>query len=173
MLTKAKATVADYRKLPEGAKYQLIDGEIIEMPSPTLKHQQIAMSLARQIGNIAFEKQNGTALFAPMDVFLTQENTFQPDILFVLNEHADRLQPDGVHGPPDLVIEILSPSTGYYDLKKKFQVYERYGVQEYFIVDPEDLEVVGYRSNGGRFHEFLREKGRFTSQVLDGEILFA
>lgn len=173
MLTKAKATVADYRKLPEGAKYQLIDGEIIEMPSPTLKHQQIAMSLARQMGNIAFEKQNGTALFAPMDVFINEENTFQPDLLFVRHQHAGRLQPDGVHGPPDLVIEILSPSTGYYDMKKKFQVYERYGVQEYFIVDPEDLEVVGYRRDGGRFHEFLREKGKITSGVLDGEIVFA
>jgi Uma2 family endonuclease len=172
MLTKTKATVADYRKLPEGAKYQLIDGEIIEMPSPTLKHQQIAMSLARQIGYIAFEKQNGTALFAPMDVFLSEENTFQPDILFVRNEHADRLQPDGVHGPPDVVIEILSPSTGYYDMKKKFQVYEKYGVQEYFIVDPEDLEVVGYRSSGGKFHEFHRESGRLASEVFEGEILF-
>lgn len=172
MLTKAKATVADYRKLPEGAKYQLIDGEIIEMPSPTLQHQQIAMSLARQIGNIAFEKRNGTVLFAPMDVFLSEENTFQPDLLFVLHEHADRLQSDGVHGPPDLVIEILSPSTGYYDMKKKFQVYEKFGVPEYFIVDPEDLEVVGYRNTGGRFHEFLREKGKITSEVLNGEIAF-
>jgi Uma2 family endonuclease len=173
MLTKAKATVADYRKLPEGAKYQLIDGEIIEIPSPGLKHQLIAVSLVRQIGNLAFEKQNGTVLLAPMDVFLSEENVFQPDILFVRNEHEDRLQPDGVHGPPDVVVEILSPATGYYDMKKKFQVYERSGVQEYFIVDPEDLEVVGYRSNDGKFHEFLREKGRFTSQLLDGEITFA
>jgi Uma2 family endonuclease len=173
MLTKAKATVADYRKLPEGAKYQLIDGEIVEMPSPTLKHQKIVVSLVTQMNNIASQKQNGTVLITPMDVFLSEENTFQPDILFVLHEHADRLQSDGVHGPPDVVIEILSPSTGYYDMKKKFQVYEKYGVQEYFIVDPEDLEVVGYRSNDGRFHEFLREKGRFTSQLLDGEILFA
>ncbi len=82
------------------------------------------------MGNLAFEKQNGTVLFAPMDVFLSEEHTFQPDILFGLHEHADRLQPAGVHGPPDLVIEILSPSTGYCDIKKKFQVYERFGVQE-------------------------------------------
>ncbi len=55
------------------------------------------MALVTQIGNVAFEKQNGTALLAPMDVFLSEENTFQPDILFVLNEHEDRLQPGGVH----------------------------------------------------------------------------
>lgn len=172
MLTKTKATVADYRKLPEGAKYQLIDGEIIEMPSPSLKHQQIVVSLVTQMNIIAFNKQNGTVLIAPMDVFLSEENTFQPDLLFVRKEHTDRLQPDGVHGPPDVVIEILSPSTGYYDMKKKFQVYEKYGVQEYFIVDPEDLEVVGYRNSGGKFHEFLRESGRIASEVLGGEILF-
>jgi Uma2 family endonuclease len=83
------------------------------------------------------------------------------------------LRPDGVHGPPDVVVEILSPSTGYYDMKKKFQVYERSGVQEYFIVDPEDLEVVGYRNNRGKFNEFLREKGKITSAVLGGEILFS
>ncbi len=173
MLTKKKATVDDYRKLPEGAKYQLIDGEIIEMPSPTLKHQQIAMSLARQMGNIAFEKQNGTVLFAPMDVFLEDDNTCQPDILFVLNEHADRLKQDGIYGPPDLIIEILSPSTGYYDLKKKFQVYEKYGVREYFIIDPEDNEVVGYRHDNGKYHEFTRQTGRFRSEVLGNEITFA
>jgi len=173
MLTKTKATVADYRKLPEGGKYQLIDGEIIEMPSPTLKHQQIAMSLARQMGNIAFEKQNGTVLFAPMDVFLEDDNTYQPDILFVLNEHADRLKQDGIYGAPDLIVEILSPSTGYYDLKKKFQVYERFGVREYFIIDPEDDEAVGYRHENGKYHEFTRRTGRFRSEVLGGEIVFA
>ncbi len=173
MPIKAKATVADYRKLPEGAKYQLIDGEIIEMPSHTLKHQLIAVSLVRQIGNIVFEKQNGTVLILPMDVFLSEENVVQPDLLFVRNERADRLQPDGVHGPPDMVIEILSPYTGYYDMKKKFQVYEKSGVQEYFIVDPEDLQVVGYRNSGGKFHEFHRESGRLASEVLGGEILFA
>ncbi len=57
-------------------------------------------------------------------------------------------------------------------MKKKFQVYERYGVQEYFIVDPEDIEVEGYRSSGGRLHEFLREKGKLVFQVLNGTLVF-
>lgn len=117
------------------------------------------MSLVSQMGNVAFEKQHETVLFAPTDVFLSEENTFQPDILFVVNEHADLLQLDGVHGPPDVVIETPSASTGYYDTKKKFQVYEGFGVQEYFIVDPEDLAVLDCRSSSGRFHEFLRRKG--------------
>jgi Uma2 family endonuclease len=178
MTIKTRATVADYRKLPEGAKYELIDGEIIEkenpdMPGPKIRHQALSARLVIGLGRHIAENGLGLLLHAPADVYFDAENAFQPAILFVAEEKVEALvQEDGVYGAPDLVIEILSPSTGYYDLKSKFQVYEKYGVQEYFIVDPKDDEVIGYRNEGGRFSEFFRERGRLRSALLDCEISF-
>lgn len=178
MITKTRATVADYRKLPEGAKYELIDGEIIEkenpnMPGPKIRHQAVSTRLVIGLGRHIVENGLGLLLHAPADVYFDAENAFQPDILFVAEGRVETLvQEDGVYGAPDLVIEILSPSTGYYDLKSKFQVYEKYGVREYFIVDHKDDEVIGYRNEGGRFGEFFRERGRLRSELLNCEISF-
>ncbi len=142
MIIKTKATVEDYRKLPEGAKYELIDGEIIErenpnMPSPRILHQELSADLMRILGNLVHEKQRGNLLHAPTDVYLDAENVVQPDILFIETSRVAQLRKeDGIYGAPDLIIEILSPSTGYYDLKKKFHLYERHGIKEYFVIDP-------------------------------------
>jgi Uma2 family endonuclease len=176
MTIKTRATVADYRKLPEGAKYELIDGEIIEkenpnMPGPRIRHQALSTRLVIGLGRHIVENGLGLLLHAPADVYFDAENAFQPDILFVAEERIEALvREDGVYGAPDLVIEMLPPSTGYYDLKSKFQVYEKYGVQEYFIVDPKDDEVIGYRNEGSRFNEFFRERGRLRSELLGCEI---
>lgn len=72
---------------------------------------------------------------APYEVYLDDENIFQPDIIVVLNDHLNLIKRKGLYGPPDLVIEILSSSTAKYDQEKKKSVYERYGVQEYWIVE--------------------------------------
>lgn len=79
-----------------------------------------------------------------MDVYLEDENIFQPDILFISNENQHVIEEDGIHGAPDLVIEILSPGTAKYDLMKKKDVYERRGDKEYWIVNPETKLVQGY-----------------------------
>jgi Uma2 family endonuclease len=178
MTTKTRATVADYRKLPEGARYELVDGEIIEKenpdrPGPRIKHQAISTRLVIGLGRHIVEDGLGLLLHAPADVYFDEENAYQPDILLVSEERVDTLvKEDGVYGAPDLVIEILSPSTGYYDLKSKFQVYEKHGVREYFIVDPKDDEVIGYRNQGGTFNQFFRQRGRLRSALLDCEISF-
>ncbi len=178
MITKTRATVADYRKLPEGAKYELVDGEIIErenpdMPGPKIKHQALSTRLVIGLGRHIVENGLGLLLHAPADVYFDEENAFQPDLLFIAETRvATLVREDGVYGAPDLVIEILSPSSAYYDLKSKFQVYEKYGVREYFIVDPKDNEVTGYRNEGGTFNQFFRERGRLRSALLECEISF-
>ncbi len=178
MITKTRATVADYRKLPEGAKYELVDGEIIEkanpdMPGPKIKHQALSTRLVIGLGRHIAENGLGLLLHAPADVYFDEENAFQPDLLFIAEARVETLvREDGVYGAPDLVIEILSPSTAYYDLKSKFQVYEKYGVREYFIVDPKDDEVIGYRNEGGTFNQFFRERGRLQSALLVCEVSF-
>jgi Uma2 family endonuclease len=178
MITKTRATVADYCKLPEGAKYELVDGKIIQkenpsMPGPKIRHQALSTRLIVGLGRHIVENGLGLLLHAPADVYFDEENAFQPDILFISEERMGTLvKEDGVYGAPDLVIEILSPSTAYYDPKSKFQVYEKYGVREYFTVDPKDNEVIDYRNNQARLGEFFRERGRLWSELLDCAVSF-
>ena len=129
--TRTKLTYADYAKLPEGAPYQLIDGELVLSPSPTIYHQRISMRLGRALSLFVEAHGLGEVLAAPMDVCLSETNTFQPDLLFVSNARASIVGGPYVEGAPDLVVEILSPSTAYYDLRKKKQVYAASGVGEY------------------------------------------
>ena len=128
--------IKDYKLLPEGAPYQLIEGELIMTPAPNPRHQIISANIFKRLSQFTDEKQAGMALYSPVDVYLEEENAFQPDIVFISKMRQDIIKQDGIYGAPDMVIEILSPSTAYYDIKKKFKVYERYGVKEYWIVDP-------------------------------------
>ena len=141
---KRKYTEKDYQLLEEGAPFQLINGDLIMSPSPTPYHQLLSGRLFFLIQS-HLEKINsgGICLYAPMDVRLDEENIFQPDLLYIVEERKEELMIDRISGAPDLVVEILSPSTAYYDLKQKKGFYERYGVKEYLIVDPvrRDAEV--------------------------------
>ena len=168
MELKTKATVKDYKKLPEGSPYQLIEGELVMSPVPKPIHQIVSGNLFEALRK--FLKDKGILLYAPVDVYLDEENAFQPDLLFISEERKDILKEDGVYGAPDLVVEILSPSTAYYDLRKKKEVYERTGVKEYWIVDPEMKSVEVYVNEEGKFRLFqeLKEKGSIRSQIIEG-----
>ena len=130
-------TYEDYAQLPEGAPYQLIDGELVMSPSPTPTHQRILFSLSVALHLFVKEHDLGQVLIAPMDVYLSETDTPQPDILFIAKARLEIIGEKYVDGAPDLVMEILSPSTAYYDLKKKKRLYEASGVKEYWIVDGE------------------------------------
>ena len=107
-----------------------------------------------------------------MDVYLDKENVFQPDILFVSKENLLRIERDGIHEAPDLIIEILSPSNAYNDFATKLHVYEKYGVREYFIVDPDTKEVIAYSLLKKKFKEEYRETGIIVSKILKQEFRF-
>jgi Uma2 family endonuclease len=106
---------------------------------------------------------------APLDVFVTDINIFQPDLALVLNEHRSRVTECGIEGPPDLVVEIISPSTARYDEGSKRKVYERAGVQEFWLVRPELREIVKYSlassQTAGTSHS---GKSKLRSTVLSG-----
>ena len=146
MLTaeKKRYTAAEYEMLEEGAPFQLINSDLIMSPSPLFIHQQIALNIAVKI-KLFLEKigSEGEVIIAPMDVKLDEENIFQPDLLYISAERKGELIKDRIEGAPDLIIEILSPSTAYYDLRQKKDIYEKYGVKEYIIVDPipQDAEL--------------------------------
>jgi Uma2 family endonuclease len=168
---KEKAySIEDYKRLPEGSPYQLIKGELIMTPAPKPIHQIILSNIFERLR--AWTKTNdlGLVLPAPVDVFADKENALQPDIIFVSKKQMNLLKDDGLYGVPDLVVEILSPSSGYYDLRDKFYVYEEKGVKEYWIVDYNLRELEIYENKDGKFLSYikLKEKGTATSKVLEG-----
>ncbi|RYE34722.1 MAG: Uma2 family endonuclease [Sphingobacteriaceae bacterium] len=132
-----KYTEADYNLLEEGAPFQLINGDLIMSPAPIAYHQILSGRLFKLIDNhVEKYDPNGICLYAPIDVVLDDENIFQPDLIYISAERKTELLQNRIMGAPDLVIEILSPSTAYYDLRQKKDIYERYGVKEYLIIDP-------------------------------------
>jgi len=163
-------TYEDYQSLPEGAPYQLIGGELILTPAPSIYHQIISGKLQFKLRAFVTEQNLGLILYAPVDVYLGETETFQPDILFIAKERMGIVEPARINGAPDLVVEILSPATAYYDLRKKFKVYERYGVKEYWIVDTEDKSVQVFVHRDGKLvlDQESGAAGEVYSRLLSG-----
>ncbi len=156
---KKKYTEADYQLLEEGAPFQLINGELVMSPSPTPFHQLLSIRLSSMI-QFYLEKADskGICLYAQMDVKLDEENIFQPDLIYISGERKAELLHDRIIGAPNLVIEILSPSTANYDVNQKKGFYERYGVKEYLIIDPKYFYAEIYILTENKFE--LQQKGK-------------
>lgn len=171
LIKEKRLTIEYYKILPEGAPYQLIEGELVMTPAPSPRHQIILGNIVEKIR--LFVREKGMAIFSPVDVYLDDENAFQPDMIFISNERMEIIKKDGIHGAPDLVIEILSPSTALYDLREKFRVYERTGVQEYWIVDPDIKSIEIYTRQKGHFLLTTKaeDKGKIESVLLKGLVL--
>lgn len=170
-LTKEKRLNLNYYKLlPEGAPYQLIEGELIMTPAPNPMHQIISSMLFKRLSHFVDTTKTGIVLYSPIDLYLDDENAFQPDLILILNEKKGIIKEDGIYGPPDLVIEVISPSTASYDIREKFRVYERSGVKEYWIVDPQMSSVEIYFNEDGHFSLITKVEGggRFESLLLKG-----
>lgn len=160
-------TVDDYLSMGElSTPCQLINGELIMSPSPTPYHQIV-------LGNLydVFKKEvrqtNGLVLFAPVDLYVDKRNVLQSDLLFL----SDRkhLTKRGIEGPPDLIVEIISPSNSYTDRYEKKESYLKFGVREFWIVDPANktLEIY-YTTNWDKPQLYLAGDGLVVSNVLPG-----
>lgn len=161
-------TYKDYAALPEGAPYQLIGGELVLTPAPGTYHQVVSMKLEFEMARYVLERNLGLVLYAPVDVYLGETDTYQPDLIFISRERMHIIEPARINGAPDLVVEILSPATAYYDLRKKFRVYERCGVREYWVVDPEEKVIEVFALKEGKFVLVQRAEG--TGEVSSGVI---
>lgn len=118
---------------------ELINGEVVAMSSsPTFNHNRVASRIYRAFENY-LEGKRCTAIADGTDLYLTQEDRFIPDMMVVCDR--DKIRRDGVHGAPDLVVEVLSPSTARNDRMHKKAVYEACGVREYWLVDPENRTI--------------------------------
>ena len=138
---KTKLTYEDYSKTPEWERYELIDGELTELTSPRIAHQRFLAKLYRFVSAFVEDNQLGEIFFAPTDVVLDDTSTFQPNLFFVSNERADIITPENIQGAPDLVVEILSPSTQSRDWGIKRDLYARHGVKEYWVASTDEERV--------------------------------
>ncbi|MGH7232819.1 MAG: Uma2 family endonuclease [Nitrospiraceae bacterium] len=133
-----KLTYQDYLLLPEdGKRYEIIEGDLYMTPAPTTRHQIIVARLSHVLMTYLESHQIGTVLTAPCDVVLSDTDIFQPDLLLVLNEGSARITEKNIQGPPDLIIEILSPGTAARDQELKRKRYEHFAVGEYWLIDPD------------------------------------
>jgi Uma2 family endonuclease len=140
-----RQTYEDFLKFPDdGLRHELIDGEHVVTPSPVSWHQRLASRLIVALGKHLEAEPVGEVFGAPFDVILSEHDVVEPDVLYVSNERREIVR-DWVHGAPDLVIEILSPATRRRDELQKRDLYDRYGVREYWIVDPDGEAVTAYR----------------------------
>ena len=163
-------TYEDFLLFPEdGKRHELMEGEHYVTPSPNTRHQTISSALHRILGPFIHEHRLGVLFAAPMDVVLSDIDVVEPDLLFVASARKTIIQEPHIHGAPDLVIEILSERTRKVDEVTKRKLYERYGVQEYWIVDPELELVKVYRLTGeryGRGIEVTKEGGEVLTTPL-------
>ncbi len=166
---KTRYTAEDYMLLEEGAPFQLIDYDLIMSPSPSPYHQRISFELSIQLGIfLRATKNKGYAASAPLDIFFDNGNIVQPDLIYISESRKPELVKNKIQGAPDLVIEILSPSNGYYDLRQKKDIYEKYGVAEYIIIDPiqQSVEVHVLKDNAFFIDQKVKLPGSFYSLVL-------
>ena len=168
--TTMKRTYADYLETSDDERYELLHGELVMAPAPLTDHQMVVMELGSQLHTFVKDRGLGAVLSAPTDVVLSDTDVVQPDILFVSNERAHSITPENIQGAPDLVVEILSPSTAERDRSVKFELYAQHGVQEYWIVNPDARTITVFLLNEGEFEEVdtYSEGETLTSPMLAG-----
>jgi Uma2 family endonuclease len=166
-----RTAVEVFEMLPEGTLAEVINNTIYMSPSPTFQHQDTSMELGSAIHAYAKEKKLGKCIASPVDVYLDKKNIVQPDILFISTANLPIIKDNKIKGVPDLVIEILSINRKY-DLEDKKNLYERFGVKEYFIVDPISKETFSYYHDGEKYILEESKKGRVKSKLLKKTFAF-
>ncbi len=167
-----KLTYDDFVHFPDdGKRHELIDGEHYVTPSPNQKHQQIVTTLVGLLWGHLELTRFGKVFVAPFDVLFSDFDVLEPDLLYISESRLDQVLTDkNVRGAPDLVVEVGSPSTRRRDEKLKYQVYERFGVAEYRVVDP-DLDVVKVHSLVDGRYVKARELSLDNGDVLTTPLL--
>jgi len=165
-------SVDDFLKLPDdGCNYELIDGVVVMSPSPTPEHQHVTMKIAAQIEWFLRDHPVGIVL-PEIDVHIGQGPTggdlvYRPEIVFIRAERLRGMR-ERIVGAPDVVVEVISRGSRRMDTETKKDDYERFGVREYWLIDPEREAMTFYRLDHARFVEVSPERNTFTSEAIPG-----
>jgi Uma2 family endonuclease len=162
-------TIDDLADFPDdGMRREIVTGELVVTPAPTPVHQIISGRLITLLTRYVEDNKLGYVFPAPVDVRLSPHDIVEPDIVFVSNERKDMVLATCIEGPPDLVVEVLSPSTRRMDLVRKRALYARSGISEYWIVDPERRTLEIHRLLDGMYQVMASEQGVHRSVVISG-----
>jgi Uma2 family endonuclease len=152
MLIGTRLNYEDYCLLPNnGKRYEIIDGELFVTPSRLWRHQNVLTNLLYYLVDFVKKHDLGKVYPAPFDVVFSQYDVVEPDILYVSKARASVTTEKNIQGAPDLVVEILSESTAKIDRTTKLKLYARYGVAEYWVVDPATCSAEIYRPVPGGY----------------------
>jgi Uma2 family endonuclease len=161
-----------FELLPLGLNCELINDTIFISPSPLFAHQDLCDELTSLIRTFVKTTDLGKCVSSPIDVYLSDTNVFQPDMIYIAKENLHIVKQGKVKGAPDLVIEILSQSNKKSDLVTKKAVYEKTGVKEYFVVNPLNKEVIAFYLKNGKFEKAAAVKSKVKSKLLQTTFTF-
>ena len=173
---RTRATYEDYLNTPDEVRYELLDGELVRHLTPPLVHQRTLADLAVPMHIFVEQHDLGDVFMRPLDVVLWEDgeaDVVEPDILFISAARAGIITEANVQGAPDLVVEVLSPSTESLDKGYKRELYARHGVGEYWLVDPDARTVTVLRLGDGEY-DTVATYGpgqALTSLTLEGLII--
>ena len=166
-----RLTYEDYLLFPDdGKRHEIIEGDHYMTPAPRRKHQRVSGRLFVALSGFTASRRLGEVYAAPFDVVLSDENVVQPDLLFLSAARAGISTEDNIQGAPDLIVEILSESSRKKDEVTKRKLYERFGVQEYWVVDPE-LEIVKIFRRAQQGYGRAIELSKEANDVLTTDLL--
>ncbi|MBX2899464.1 MAG: Uma2 family endonuclease [Cyclobacteriaceae bacterium] len=163
-----------YQSLPEGTLAELIDNVLYMSPSPIYKHQKVLRQLFRVLCDFIIDTNRGEVMISPFDVYLDEtSNAVQPDLVVVLKDNLAILNEEGhIHGVPDLLIEILSPGNTQHDTVRKKNLYEKFGVKEYWIVDPDSKRASVFQLQNQAYQLHYEGLGQIESPLLNLTLQF-
>ena len=164
-------TYDDYCALPNDRnRYEILDGEISVTPAPATKHQIALGNLYRILSNHVVGHRMGRLLLAPTDLILAATTVVQPDLIFIANDRSQVVTQRGVEGAPTLVVEILSPTTQANDRQTKAQLYAKYIVPHYWLIDPDKETLEAYALTGAQYNLVSQAQSGdlFTPAVFPG-----
>ncbi len=162
-----------YKMLPEGTLAELINGQLYMSPAPNTNHQRLIGAIFIKLTHFVKHNEIGEIFISPYDVYLDEEkNAVQPDILFVSNKNASIVKPHGIVGVPDLIVEFLSPSNNKHDFVTKKELYEKFGVKEYWIIDPASKEVLVYQMENHQYTLAGKDIANLFSPLLNHHFEF-
>jgi Uma2 family endonuclease len=161
-------TYEEYCRLDDDQRYEIIDGKLLMTPAPDTWHQSWTFEIAATLREHVKRHKLGRVFVAPVDVVLDPENTVQPDVVFVSSENAGIIQRRGIFGVPELLVELVSPSSVRRDRYDKKALYARFGVKEYWIGDPANktLEILSLKSGSYELHCCAEGTGKLSSLLL-------
>jgi Uma2 family endonuclease len=168
--SEIKFTYEDYLLLPGEKRYELIDGDLHMVPAPRTFHQLVSVEIMEALNRFVREQGLGRVFSAPCDVYFSRQDVVQPDILFIASNRLGVIKENYIQGAPDLVIEILSPSSEEMDRQLKRKLYALHGVREYWIVNPDakSIEVLTRQEGDLRIVQTFVADEWLTSPLLEG-----